>query len=165
MPTERISLTLSCHFSLSFIASGSVTYSYGCRNIVNTIMTNETQFFRKIYFSNFIRNGKNGLRKGYVREVSWRLNKDCNILTPSSFGYSSTSFSSFWAAQPGAPGAQLSAWSGSHCFRLQPLTPNSDLQLTQTSCSTGLYNYLTPTCFSEHHICTQFNQSIFKVIP
>ena len=36
-------------------------YSYACRNIVNTIMTNETQFFRKIFLSHFIRNGTKGL--------------------------------------------------------------------------------------------------------
>ena len=34
--------------------SVTVTYSYAHRNIVNTIMTNETQFFRKIYLSHFI---------------------------------------------------------------------------------------------------------------
>ena len=105
------------------------------------------------------------LRKGYVWEVSWRLNKDCNILTPSSSSYSSTSFSSCGTAQPRALRAPLSAWSGSHSFELQPLTPNSDLQLTRTSCSTGLYNCLTPTCYSECHICTQFNPSTVKAIP
>ena len=92
------------------------------------------------------------VRKGYERvivwEVSWRLNKDCNILVPSSSGYSSTSFSSCGAAQPGALRAHLSAGSGSHCFELQPLTPNSDLQLTRTSCRTGLYNCLTSNCLT-----------------
>ena len=126
----------------------------------------QTQFFRKIYLSHF--NGTNGtkwLRKGYVWEVSWRLNKDCNILTPSSSGHSSASFSSCGAAQPGILRAQLSAGSGSHCFELQQLTPNSDLQLTRTSCGTGLYNCLLPTCFSERRICIQFNLSTVKVIP
>ena len=84
-------------------------YTYTRRNIVNTIMTNETQLFRKIYLSHFIRNGTKGLRKGYVWEVSWRLNKNCNILNPSSSGYSSTSFSSCGAAQPGVLRAQLTA--------------------------------------------------------
>ena len=117
-----------------------------------------THFFRKIYLSLYSK----GLRKVYVWEVIWRLNKDCNILPPSSSGHSSTSLSSCGAAQLGA---QLSAGSGSHCFKLQQLTPNSDLQLTQTSCSTGLDNCLTPTCFSERRICTQFNPSTAKVIP
>ena len=118
-----------------------------------------TQFFRKIYLSHFIRNGTKGLR------VSWRLNKDCNILTPSSSCYSSTSFSSCRAAQPGAQRAQPLLGPGSHCFEMQQLTPISDLQLTWTSCSIGLYNCLIPTCFCEHHICTQFNPSSVKVIP
>ena len=97
--------------------------------------------------------------------MSWRLNKDCNILTPSSSGYSSTSFSSCKAAQPGALGTKLSAGSGSHCYELQQLTPNSELLLTRTSCNTRLYNCLTPTCYSERRICTQFNPSTVKVIP
>ena len=52
-----------------------VTYSYVCRNIVNTIMTNETQFFRKIYLSHLV-------RKGYVWEMSWRLNKAATYWPP-----------------------------------------------------------------------------------
>ena len=40
-------------------------YTYTRRNIVDTIMTNEIQFFRKIYLSHFIRNATKGLRKGY----------------------------------------------------------------------------------------------------
>ena len=85
--------------------------------------------------------------------------------SPSSSGYSSTSFSSCGAAQPESLMTQLSAGSGSHCFELQPLTPNSDFQLTRTSCSTGLYNGLISTCFGERRICTQFNPSTVKVIP
>ena len=141
-----------------------VTYSYACRNIINTIMTKHSSF-RKIYLSHFIWNGTKGLRKGYVWEVSWTLNKDCNILTPSSSGYSSTSFSSCGAAQPSALSAHFSAGSGSHCFELQPQTPNSDLQLTRTSCGTGLYNCLSSTSFSKRRICTQFNPSTVKVSP
>ena len=102
---------------------------------------------------------RNGYERVFVWEVSWRLNKDCNILTPSTY------FPFCWAAQPGALRAQLSAGFGSHCFELQQLTPNSDLQLTRTSCSTGLYNCLTPICFSERRICTQFNPSTVKGIP
>ena len=104
-------------------------------------------------------------RKGYVWEVSWRLNKDGNILTPSSSGYSSSSFSSCRAAQPGALRAQPQLGPGSHSFELQPLTPNSDHQPTRTSCGTRLYNCLMSTCFSERRICTQFNPPTVKVIP
>ena len=50
--------------------------------------------------------------------------QSCNILTPSSSGYSSASFSFCWAAQPEAwePSSQLGA--SSHSFELQQLTPN-----------------------------------------
>ena len=50
-----------------------VTYSYACRNIVNTIMTNETQFFRKIYLSHFIRNDTKGLCVRGELETEQRL--------------------------------------------------------------------------------------------
>ena len=50
-------------------------------------------------------------------------------IAPSSSGYNSASFSSCGAAQQGALRAQLSTGSGSHCFDLQQMTPNSDLQL------------------------------------
>ena len=128
-------------------------------------MTNKRRFFRKTYLSHFIRNGTKRLQKVYVWEVSWRLNKDCNILTPSSSGYSGTSFSFSWVAQPGALRAQPLLRPGYLCRELQQLTPNSDLQLTRTSCSTRLYNCLTSTCFSERRICTQFNPSTVKVSP
>ena len=75
-------------------------YTYTRGNVVSTIMTSEHTSLEK-YTSH--------LRKGYVWEVSWRLNKDCNILTPSSFVFSSISFSFSGAAQPGVLMAQLSA--------------------------------------------------------
>ena len=73
---------------------------------------------------------------------------DCNILTPSSSDYTSTSFSFCWAAQPGVLRTQALCWelvlTASNC--------NSNfncnwLQLTRTVCGTGLYNCLIPTCF------------------
>ena len=74
---------------------------------VETINNNDkwTHFFRKIYLSLYSK----WLRKGYVWEVSWRLNKDCNILTPSSSVFSSTSFLLYWAAQLGTLRALPSA--------------------------------------------------------
>ena len=66
-----------------------------------------------------------GLRKGFVWEVSWRLNRDCNILTPISSIFSSTSFSFCWAAQRGGGwGHSPLLRAGSHCLELQQLTPN-----------------------------------------
>ena len=134
-------------------------YTYTRGNIVNTIMTKEHGSLEK-YTSHFIRKG---CERVTVWEVRWRLNKDCNILTPCSSVFSSTSFSFCWAAQPGALRDQLSTESGSHCLELQQLTPNS--KLTRTCYGTGLYNWLMPTCFSERCICTQFNPSTVKDIP
>ena len=68
--------------------------------------------------------------KGLCVRGELETEQNCNILTPSSSGYSSTSFSSCRAAQPGYLRAELSAGSGSHCFELQQLTSNSDHQLT-----------------------------------
>ena len=57
-----------------------------------------THFFRKIYLLHFIRNGcERVMCERWVGD--WT---NCNILTPSSFVFSSTSFSFYWAAQPGA---------------------------------------------------------------
>ena len=56
-----------------------------------------THFFRKYTSHTSFEMVAKGLRKGYVWEVSWRL----NILTPSFFVFSSTSFLFCWAAQSG----------------------------------------------------------------
>ena len=108
-------------------------------------MTNEHTFFRKLYLSHFI-------RKGCERVVCERWVgdwTDCNILTPSSSIFSSTSFPFCWAAQPGV----LSAQAFCRELVLTALNCNSNfnnnwLQLTQTVCGTGLYNCLSSTCFS-----------------
>ena len=99
-----------------------------------------THFFRKTYRTLYSK----GLRKGYCVRGELETEQNCNILTSSSSGYSSTSFSycvaafSYCgAAKPGTLRAQLSAGSGSHCFELQQLTPNSDIQLTRTSVAPG----------------------------
>ena len=113
------------------------------------------------YTSHFIQNGWKGLWKGCVREVSWRLNKLPHIdPPPSSFVFSSTSFSFCWASQLGVLGAHSPLLGAGSLYSI--LSPT---QLTRTSCGTRLYNCLMPTCFSERHICTQFNPSIVKVVP
>ena len=134
------------------------------RNIVNTIKTNEHTLEKYTSLTLFKMVAK-GLQKGYCVRGELETEQNCNILTPSSSGYNSTSFSFSWGAQPGALRAQPQLGPGSHSFELQQLTPNSDFQLTQTSCSTGLYNCLPSTCFSERRICTQFNPYTVKVTP
>ena len=91
------------------------------------------------------------MRKGRKRVVCERWVGDwthCNILTPSSSDYSSTSFSFCLAAQLGVLRAQALCWelvlTASNCYS----NFNCDwLQLTRTVCGNGLYNCLTPTCF------------------
>ena len=63
-----------------------------------------TRFFRKIYLSFYW--------ECCVWEMSWRLNKDCNILTPPPAhpGHSSVSFSFSWTAQTGDLGAPRLSW-------------------------------------------------------
>ena len=115
-----------------------VTYTSACESIVNTIMTNEHTSLEKIYLYS------KGLRKGYVWEVSWGLNRDCNILTPSSFVFSSTSFSFCWAAQSGIPRAHIPLLGAGSLYSI--LSP-TDSKLTEPVCGPGLYNCLTSTCF------------------
>ena len=119
------------------------TYTTIHRNIINN--NNErTHFFRKIYLSHFI-------RKGCERVVCERWvgdGTDCNILTPSSSNYSSTSFSFCWAAQLGVTeGLKSSVWSWFSLPWTATQTPINWLQLTQAICGTSLYNCLMPTCF------------------
>ena len=89
---------------------------------------------------------------------------NCNILTPSSFVFWNTSFSFCWAAQSGSWGPHSPLLGAGSLYSI--LSPTNWLQLTEPVCSPGLYNYLTPICFSwGGHICTQFNPSTVKVIP
>ena len=71
---------------------------------------------------------------------------NCNILTPSSFVFSSTSFSFCWAAQSGVVRVHSPLLgAGSH---YSILSPTNWPQLTRTVCRAGLYHcFLTPTCF------------------
>ena len=97
--------------------------------------------------------------KGLCVRGQLETEQNCNILTPSSSVFSSTPFSFCCLLNrgPWGPSSLLGlVLTASNC--------NNWLQTTRTSCGTGLYNCLTPTCFSECRICTQFNLSIVKVI-
>ena len=98
-------------------------------------MTNKHTSLEK-YTSHFIRKGcERVMCERWVGD--WT---DCNILTPSSFIFSSTSFSFCWAAQSGSWGPIALCW-------VLVLSTASYLQLTEPVCGTGLYNCLSPTCF------------------
>ena len=131
-------------------------YTYTCGNKINN-NDERTQFFRKIYFSHFIRNGCEWVM--CERRVGdWT---DCNILTPNSSVFSSTSFSFCWAAQSGVLRAQPSLGTGSH---YSILSPTNWHQLTQLSVAPGyiiVWRYLLPVASQLHRI----NPSTVKVIP
>ena len=119
----------------------------------------QTPFFRKIYLSQFY---SKWLQKGYVWEVSWRQ-QNCNILTPSCSGYSSTSFSFSWAAQPGAlRAASPQSGAGSHAGIL---SPKPGFQLPEIPVAPGYIIVCCPPASCGLHICTQLNPSTVKVIP
>ena len=105
-------------------------------------MTNETQFFWKIYLSHFIRNGWKGLRDGNVWEVSWRLNKTATYWPPALLAI---------AALLSHPAELLNRgpWGPSSLLGLVLTASNCNNwhQTNRTSCCTGLYHCLTTTCF------------------
>ena len=104
----------------------------------STIMT---QFFRKIYLSHFIRNGcERVMCERWVGD--WT---NCNILTPSSFVFSSTSFSFCWDAQSGVLRAHSPLLGVGSLYNI--LSPTPWLQLTEPVCGNRLCNCLTLTCF------------------
>ena len=73
------------------------------------------------------------------------VRSECNILTSSSFVFSSISFSFCWAAQSRVLRAHSPLLGASSLYSILP--PTNWLQLTEPVCRTGLYNCLTPTCF------------------
>ena len=106
------------------------------------------------------------LRKGCVWEVSWRWNRDCNILIPSSSDYSSTSSSFCWAAQSGSWGPKPSVW----CWlSLRHLISNNDwnslpwteLCLPWTPTNSSCLWHQVISLFDIHllpmGVCTEFN--------
>ena len=114
------------------------TYTYTCGNNKDE----RTHFFRKIYLSHFIRNGcERVMSERWVGD--WT---NCNILIPSSFVFSSTSFSFCWAAQSGVLRAH-SPLLGAGSLSTAPYLQLSDSKLTEPVCGPGLYNCFTSTCF------------------
>ena len=108
-------------------------YTYTCGNIFNTIKTSGHSSLEK-YTSHFI-------RKGCVWEVSWRPNKDCNILTPTLQAIAAFLFCSpgLLNRGPGGLGAQPLLRHSSHSSFFSP----TDLDFL----SPELYNNLTSTYF------------------
>ena len=111
--------------------------TYICGNKINN-NDERTHFFRKIYLSHFIQNDcERVMCERWVED--WT---NCNILTPSSFVFSSTSFSFCWAAQSGVLRAHSPRLGAGSLYSILP--PTNWLQLTELP---GLYHCLTAACF------------------
>ena len=88
---------------------------------------------------------------------------NCNILTPSSFVFSSTSFSFCWAAQSRVLRAYSTLLGAGSLYSI--LSPTNWLQLTELPVAPGYIIVWHPPASCERRICTQFNLSTVKVIP
>ena len=118
----------------ALLVVGPQPYTYTCKNKINN--DKWSHIFRKIYLSHFIQNGCE--RVACERWVGDWTN--CNILTPSSFVFSSTSFSFCWVAQLGFLRAHSPLLGTGSLYSV--LSPTN-----RTSCHTRLYHCLMPTCF------------------
>ena len=89
--------------------------------------------------------------------------QNCNISTPSSSGYSSTSFSFSWAAQPGAlRAASPQSGAGSPTGILSPKLWHQRTELLVALDYIIVWHW-PASC--GHHICSHLNLSTVKVIP
>ena len=88
---------------------------------------------------------------------------NCNILTPSSFVFCSTSFSFGWAAQSGVLRAHSPLLGADSLYSI--LSPTNWLQLNELPVPPGYIIVWRPLASCERRIYTQFNSSTVKVIP
>ena len=108
-----------------------------------------TQFFRKIYLSLYSK----GLWKDYERvivwEASWRLNKDCNTLTPTPLAIAAFLSHSpgLLNRRPGGPALRSLVLTA----RTRTLTSNSDLQLIIFLSNPGYISNWHPPASCERH--------------
>ena len=114
------------------------TYTYG--NIVNTIMMNENTSFEKYTSHTLFEMVAKRLQKGYVWEVSWRLNKLQHIDPQIPL-----SLAALLSRSAGLLRAHSPLLGAGSLYSI--LSPTNWLQTNWTSCRTGLYHCLMPTCF------------------
>ena len=93
-------------------------------------------------------------------EVSWRLNKDCNIWPPALLA-----ITALLSRSPGLLNRGPGGPAGSHCLKLQQLPSNSELQLSDFLSHPGYIILWHPPASWGVTICTQFNPSTVNVIP
>ena len=137
------------------------TYADACKNIT-TQWRQATQFFRKIYLSLYL--------KGLCVRGSWRLNKDCNILTSPAPPDIAVCLSRSPGQLNRGPGAQLSAESLfsqlnlEHCFKLWNVTAQSRVPRDPSAGCCFLYSILSSTdsnfLWTELYCCFTPTQSL-----
>ena len=134
------------------------TYTYIHAETKSTIMTNEHTSLEK-YTSHFMRNGcERVMCERWVGD--WT---NCNMLTPSSFVFSSTSFSFCWAAQSGVLRAHSPLLGAGSYYSI--LSPTKWLQLTEVPVAPGNIIIWRSPASCGRHISTQFNPSTGRVMP
>ena len=124
-------------------------------------MTSEHTFLEK-----YISHTSKWLQKGCERVMCGRWVGDwtnCNILTPSSFVFGSTSFSFCCAAQSGILRVHSPLLGAGSLY--STLSPTNWLQLTELLVAPGYIIVWHPPASCERRICTQFNPSTVKVMP
>ena len=118
-------------------------YTYTCGYIINN-NDERTHFFRKMYLSHFIRKGcKRVMCERWVGD--WT---NCNILTPpSSFALAALLSRSAGLLNQGSWEPIALCWVLVLSTASYLQLTDSKLQTNWTSCHTGLYHCLAPTCF------------------
>ena len=120
-------------------------YTYTCGNKINNNYK-RIHFFRKICLSHFMRTGcERIMRERWVGD--WT---NCNILTPNSFVFSSTSFSICWASRSGVLRAHSPLLGAGSLYSI--LSPTNWLQLSELSVTPGYISlfdtHLLLVCFT-----------------
>ena len=110
-------------------------------------MTNEHTSLEKYNSLTLFEMVVKGLRKGYVWEVSWRLNKLQHIDPKIPLSLAALLFRSAVLLSRGSWGPIALCWVLFFSTASYLQLTDSKLQTNWTSCRIGLYNCLTSTCF------------------
>ena len=113
--------------------------TYTCGNKINND-DERIHFFRKIYVSQFIRNGCERVAKGLCVRGELDTEQTATYWPPVPFSSAALLFLSAGLLNRGSWGPIALCW-------VRVLSTASYLQLTEPVCGTGLYNCLTSTSF------------------
>ena len=123
-----------------------VTYSYACRNIVNTIKTSGHSSLEKYTSHTLFEMVRKGYERVIVWEMSWRLNKTATYWHPSLLAIAALLPRSAGLLNRG-PGGPALGWELVPTPRTATTETKLCLQTNWLPVAPGLYHCLTPTCF------------------